>query len=570
MKNGSAYKCIIILLVFYIAGTLCRLFDEVFPVYSLSLFIFSAAALFWALSLRIRITQIRQRCLLIAIAAMVLLMHLLQILRADFAYTQHQQRFIWYLYHIPMTLAPLFSMWAASEIGKPEDEEPDSKYLFLIIPAAVLICLVLTNDYHQLMFRYTGGSTDPDLSYTRGILYYITGLWDYGLVLLALAVATRRYSRPSSKRRVDIPIMIFAVGINLFLIIYGSTSNATRVPVVSILSFQMIWHMIFVLFWESCIAIGLIPTNSFYDEIFRNASVSAQIFDLDKKCVYSSADTAHLPDEVIKNMGMFSFAVFVSGSIKYCFRRIRGGYICWREDISAIQEINSMLADSARRRQEENDLILRESELKAEKARVETYSRLYDEIAEDTQNQINEIKSLLDDIIGRTDFVFKRGIRKAVVLTAYVKRRANLMLIQQNDSNIRALDLKLAIKESLEYAAFSGITGEVILESDDTLPAQDVLIAYELFELILERGYSIIGALMVLIKCNESVLTLEAEASKGAGITNAVWSGLGNDIGVSVSGNTGYRFITIDDGYDTLRFKVVFADPVPAEKEVAV
>ena len=54
-------------------------------------------------------------------------------------------RYLWYMFYIPMILIPLFGVFIASSIGKPENYRLPGKWKLLFIPAFVLIILILTN-----------------------------------------------------------------------------------------------------------------------------------------------------------------------------------------------------------------------------------------------------------------------------------------------------------------------------------------------------------------------------------------------------------------------------------------
>lgn len=62
-------------------------------------------------------------------------------------------RYLWYLYYVPQILAPLFSLYAALQLGRREDDALSLKWHLLFIPAVLLIGGVLINDLHQMAFR---------------------------------------------------------------------------------------------------------------------------------------------------------------------------------------------------------------------------------------------------------------------------------------------------------------------------------------------------------------------------------------------------------------------------------
>lgn len=57
-------------------------------------------------------------------------------------------RYLWYLYYVPQVLAPLFSLNAALQIGRREDELFLRRWYWLFVPATLLIGGILTNDWH--------------------------------------------------------------------------------------------------------------------------------------------------------------------------------------------------------------------------------------------------------------------------------------------------------------------------------------------------------------------------------------------------------------------------------------
>lgn len=57
-------------------------------------------------------------------------------------------RYLWYLYYVPQVLAPLFSLYAALQIGRREDEPFLRRWYWLFVPVALLIGGILTNDWH--------------------------------------------------------------------------------------------------------------------------------------------------------------------------------------------------------------------------------------------------------------------------------------------------------------------------------------------------------------------------------------------------------------------------------------
>ena len=566
MSAKGNNKTLPVLLVIYVAGIIARIPASFFPFHYISILIYCVGILYWAFSVKSRIIDDRQRRLLIAVAGMILLLHTLQILKYQFGSSPTELRYLWYMYYIPMILAPLFSIWIAAGIGRSVGERIGTGYLLLVIPALILIVLVMTNDLHQMMFALDLTAAKPDRDYTRGIVYYACTVWDYGLLAISLAVAVRRCTVTYPKKKAKIPIIVVLTGLVLLLAFHGGTSGGRRIFGTEILTFQMIWHMIYSLFWEVCITIGLITSNTDYDEIFAHAAVKAQILDRSKGRVFFAKDAGEIPEEVIKSDSKFS--VFVKDNTKYYTKKINGGYVCWEEDISTVLEMNRELWESTEQLREENALLARESEVKAERAMIETYNRLYDEIASETRDQVSDVKNILTSLRNCGADDFDRGVKRISILTAYIKRCANLMLIRKDKPMIRTFDLALSIKESLEYASFFGIAADVEGGADTGFPADIIIEAYKIFEFVFEGGWGIISAIMVRIECDGEDLEMMIEVSANNTSSDPVWSKYREYVNFGIARKTGYRYLIMDDEAKTFRIKVRF-DANTIDPEVA-
>ena len=189
--------------------------------------------------------------------------------------------------------------------------------------------------------------------------------------------------------------------------------------------------------WECFIKIGLIPSNTGYSQLFERSHINAVLQNSDGETVYRSSgytDTADSEDFLVRK------------------RRIKGGWVVWSEDISAVNRINSELAEATERIEEENDLIEEENRFTAEKVRYETQNLLYDNIARHTHSQLVEIDEALSD-----NGEFDLRMKFCLLLGTYVKRCSNLMLTADKSAEISTDEQALSIRESFEYMGFLDI-----------------------------------------------------------------------------------------------------------------
>ena len=177
--------------------------------------IYIGVAMAWGFSISNRILHKNVRQYLLLGCAMAVMWMFLRTVKYRFFEDNHVTRYLWHLYYVPQILAPLFSLFAALEVGRREGDAISSKWYLLLIPATLLIGGVLTNDLHQTVFRATPGVATLEDDYTHGWLYYIVMAWIVGLLLAPGVVVYRKCRVFESRRYAWVPLGVFLGGFAL-------------------------------------------------------------------------------------------------------------------------------------------------------------------------------------------------------------------------------------------------------------------------------------------------------------------------------------------------------------------
>ena len=135
--------------------------------------------------------------------------------------------------------------------------------------------------------------------------------------------------------------------------------------------------------------------------------------------------------------------------------RIKGGYVFWTEDLTAVNEMNEKLSQIGESLSEEGDLIRAENELREQRAKIAEQTRLYDSISLLVKPQLEKISRLID-----AEGDFRKNMAHICILNCYVKRRSNLALLKDRRPAFSSEELYLSLKESSEYIKlYGGVTG---------------------------------------------------------------------------------------------------------------
>ena len=238
-----------------------------------------ALALGYAVSIQQRIMQTAVRRLMLAAVGMAALWIFLRTCKYRFFASEQITRLLWYLYCLPQLFSPTLALLASLHPGRRKDQPPPRAW-YLLQPAALLFLGVMTNDLHHLAFRFTPGGDNND--YTHGPLYFLAVGWMLGMMASSVVVLFRKSRVRRGRKFIWLPGVLFAAGFALSLLSFTDIITAYKIPELFCATFMVTW--------ECCIRIGLMPTNTNYGSFFATSTLSAQIADQQDRVVFRSAE----------------------------------------------------------------------------------------------------------------------------------------------------------------------------------------------------------------------------------------------------------------------------------------
>ena len=187
-KRKSVAKLCLALGLFVLAGFFRQMDRLAAPLPSAVCFlltnlIYIGLAMAWGFSISRRTLHRDDRRWLLLGCAMAVLWLFLRAVKNRFFSNDTITRHLWYGYYVPQILAPLFSLFAALQLGRREGDALSRKWYLLFIPAALLIGGVLTNDLYQMAFRAAPDAATLEADYTHGWVYYLAMAWTITLLL---------------------------------------------------------------------------------------------------------------------------------------------------------------------------------------------------------------------------------------------------------------------------------------------------------------------------------------------------------------------------------------------------
>ena len=492
IKQKSMAKLCFALSLFILAGVFRQIDYEIPPLpaavcFMLTNLIYIGLAMAWGFSISSRILHRNVRRYLLLGCAMAVMWMFLRAVKYRFFLTDPDiTRHLWYLYYVPQILAPLFSLFAALELGRREGDAICSRWLLLLIPATLLICGVLTNDLHQMVFRAAPGAATLEADYTHGWLYFLAMAWTIALLLITGTIIYRKCRVLECRNYAWVPLIVFLGGFALCALSFANIYSFHKMPECFCLTFAALW--------ESCLQVGLLPTNSHYRYFFSESTIAAQIVDRQGHPIYRAKNAPALsPDQLA---AAACEPILLDANTRLQSAPIQDGRVYWVEDITKINRIREQLAEINAQLSEENELIQAENALKRQRAQIEEKNRLMDAMTGLVQPQLQQINRLLED--GGA-----KNLKSVCLLGAYVKRRVNLALICEKKAAVPVEELTHCIRESLAYLTQYGVVCALHQEGSGNVGSRAAQLAYDYFEDCLEAALPSFTALMVRVECGE-------------------------------------------------------------------
>ena len=454
----------------------------------------------WCVSIRRRILNTGIRKMLLTVGGLLLLWQVVRIIKFDYVIvTEPIGRYCWYSYYIAMILVPLIGVFVVDHIGKPEGYRSPVWMRYLFIPALFLLGVVFTNDLHQLVFTFPNGFEAYNSGYGYGFMYIPVMGWFFVLALFFVIGLMVKSRVPGSKRFQAMPLLIAVFGIGFWTIYSLGYIECDLTAVDS---------LIIIMLLEGAIQSGLIPSNMNYAGLFRQSTIAAQIVDGQQQIHYASANAAPLDKAVMEQARQQS--VDLGDTILHS-QAIHGGRIFWQDDVKAINELAAHLRDANDALGERYDLMKAEVELKERRLQAEEKSRLYDRIAQEIAPQLNKVDALLQRSREYPEQA-NALLSQVCVISAYVKRRANLILLGEEKPTASTRELESCLRESLDNLRLCGVITYLDCHCDGQSAVKQMTALYDLFEQVVEDLLGQLSAMVVTVHCAQGSIRMRIQA----------------------------------------------------------
>lgn len=459
----------------------------------------SGLLIVWCVSIYNRILNRQIKKYLLIVGVLMLIWLNVRFIKWDFLhFTDPLGRYLWYAFYIPMLLIPLLGVFIIQCVDKPENYILPRRMKFLYIPLVFLLVLVFTNDLHELVFIFPNGITNYNFDYEYNFGFYIVCTWFiiFGFYFVIMLLLKNRTPGRHTIKKIPIIIMIVAV---VFWVFYKKIMTSVDLVAVDCLLITALL--------ESAIQSGLIRSNTGYNELFEVSTVAAQIVDKDYRICYLSFYADDFPEDIMRRADKKPVD---KGNTVLNSKTISGGYVLWQDDVTQIKSLMNELRETQEQLNENNILLKAELELKENRIRLDEKNRLYDRIANEVYSQLEKADELLK-LAEENPQKTREALLQICVLSAYIKRRSNLLLLNEENPSVQSKELEYCFRESLNNIELNNVFTSLDSVCEDMLSIEFAVIAYDLFENIVEAFLEDINAVLVHLYCKNGDVSLRLQ-----------------------------------------------------------
>lgn len=416
----------------------------------LSALLISAAILLWKGTVSHRVVRRDVRRTVVVMSWLMVGWLLLRLFKYQLPQEGNLCRMCWYGYYLFQLALPVALLYLTEILDRPEGEKrlvrPPWPPLVVYV---LLVLLVMSNDLHQLVFRFTpGGNWVSDYHYGPG--YWIVIAFSLLFLVSALWNLLRKGHRSSSRRGHVLPLL-FCAGLLVYLAAY-----IKRVPLAWESDLTVNICILSVLFFEAVLHSGMIPVNIQYQRLFASAPINLTLLDADGRTVLSSPGTQPISRSIWKRLCTdIHQPLLRDRDTQLHAVPVRSGMAVWQEDLSQLNRLRREIQNVQTRLDAANTLLREEGEVKKSLLAAQTNRALFEQLDRDMERRITSLSRLIDTL---PETEYPGNLTAYITLClCHIKRRCNLFFLARQGERLPSDELSIYLDELAELGRYGGL-----------------------------------------------------------------------------------------------------------------
>ena len=455
--------------------------------------LFAIVFTLWTIRLYYKLYDKKTRRYILIIGLLIIFWMLIRIIKS-IVISSFIERMCWYLYYLPLIFIPtLYYISSSSLLGKMNKLKKITIYLV----SSILLLLVLTNDFHELVFMFNNGILLYD-DYTHYIGYYIISIWIFYLFSKSLIDLAIYRMKIRKDMKGFLPFIVIIIGLT-YTIFY-----VLDVPYIRSINMSVVNSTLICIGIELAFYLDLIPNNSKYIYKFSNSNLDMAIVSLDGSTKYTTNVFKIIPEFILNDIKSNKVKkIYKSQNVIYEVRKNRDSYVILRKDLTSIHNLKTEI-----KRQREELLKQQESIKIEEKTKKELYEiQIRKDVINKVELKLSEKRKEVKKILMKNN-VSKKDLDKVRRIIIYSKKKSMLMISSINGDVYNEEGIKVLLDELLKSMSSAGIKGLISINNKMIVKGSTMSLLYDIVYELIENSND--KSIMIFISKDKDNIKLKA------------------------------------------------------------
>lgn len=341
--------------------------------------------------------------------------------------------YTWYLLYIPLLFIP--SMWFITN-NQIYIKNKTYKKVVAIISLAIsllLFMLVLTNDFHELVFIFPEGSTGSHPSgYKYNFGYFIIYAFIFLEILTTIVLFYTFSNKKTTIKQKILPSVVIAL-----ILVYSILYVVTDISVPYLSDMTLVYTILGTLLVFVALKCGLIKNSGAYFEFFETCNVPLAIENEKQDIEYQNIQYRN--KKANKNMLVQK-------------QKLSSGMLLVLDDVGKLKNLQKELKIENEKLEYTNKILENKKEILQKEKQIKQRTLLLDKVEKQIKNKKNVLEELLNSlpetITAENKNQAKETLNEIKIIVGYLKRKTSLILLAEQKQEITKDELKLLFNES--------------------------------------------------------------------------------------------------------------------------
>ena len=357
--------------------------------------------------------------------------------------------YTWYLLYIPLLFIPTMWFITNNQIYIKNKTYKKVMAIISISISLLLFLLVLTNNFHQLVFifpDYVTGNHVGDYKYNIG--YFVIYAFIFVEILTTIVMFYVFSLKKTTIKQKILPSIVI-----LLVIVYSILYMATDIFIPYLFDMTLVYTILGTILVYVSLKCGLVKNSGAYFEFFETCNVPLAIVNEKQYIEYQNAQYEKQK---------------TNGNMLLQKQKLNSGTLLVLDDVEKLKSLQKELKTENEKLEYINKILENKKEVLQKEKQIKQHALLLDKVEKQIKNKKNVFEELLNNLPETITTENKKQTKETLdeikCIVGYLKRKTSLILLSEQKQKITKDELKLLFNESFNDLKWLNINAGIGLD----------------------------------------------------------------------------------------------------------